>query len=740
MCFGVSILSFIPNIGLFLLSCFMYSLILFAPLFFIFSSVFFQILWYLLSRIVGYTLKAISIFTLNRKEDTLGDKHYGEIDSTYYSVSLSRLGGSFSSVLVLASTLLSIILSFDAFITCVFHSFNFVYYLPILPLIDLGWVQIEWAFFMDPVTCAMFVLITSVSFFIQLFSFSYMGEDASRVRFMYYLCFFMVAMLLLVSSPNLLQMFFGWELVGLASFLLINFWFARNDANAAAFKAMAFNRVGDCFFILAMVLFAFTCGSWDFDIIFCVSFLEPTFYNAFAFFFLIIAAFAKSAQFFFHSWLPDAMEGPTPVSALLHSATMVTAGVFLMVRCMDLIELFPYLRYFITFFGLLTAFYAMAIAAVADDTKRVTAYTTLNQLGFMFYGCGSLAVPTVIFHLVVHGFYKSFSFLTAAVELHDLEDEQDGESDQLDDITNPNSYDILSSLAFFSVNAIPFTSPSVSKEFMLLSGLESSSNYFMYLTTLVLFTGMVDEGRDDVEGDFSDSVFYSADFYASSQPPVFILAGCSGLAFFSIFSSSFLEEIFLDLSFTSNTTVNSFFWLDVRGSILIALPFLSLMFSEFDNSSKSSAGDFNLSSILVRNDFRYQSILFNSELWTYDLLISKLSVLFYKFSAWKTNFVLDKGTLEQLYVFYPILLGRFFRRFFDALYGLTIERVIPIFIISVYAWFFVSYFSYLAPGIFFSYIVSSFFSSGYVPGGTGEISLNRFTGFISYTRKDDLFQ
>ncbi len=295
----------------------------------------------------------------------------------------------------------------------------------------------------------MLFLITLVSFFIQIFVTACMGEDASQVRFVTYLSFFMIAMMLLVGASNFIQIFFGWELVGLASFLLINFWFARQDANAAAFKAIAVNRVGDCFLLLALLLFALQTGSFEFDTIFCLALTradQPIF--ALAFFCLVLGAFAKSAQFFFHTWLPDAMEGPTPVSALLHSATMVTAGVFLVLRFMDLLELIALVRYLVVFVGVLTAFYAMAIAAVADDTKRVTAYTTLNQLGFMLYGCGSLATATVLFHLIVHGFYKSFSFLVAAAELHDFEDEQDGEFDQLDPTTTNSLYDLLTTTVF----------------------------------------------------------------------------------------------------------------------------------------------------------------------------------------------------------------------------------------------------------------------------------------------------
>jgi NADH:ubiquinone oxidoreductase subunit 5 (subunit L)/multisubunit Na+/H+ antiporter MnhA subunit len=527
----------------------------------------------------------------------------------------------------------------------------------------------------------MFALIALVSFFIQLFASAYMGEDASQVRFMVYLCFFMIAMLLLVGAANFMQLFFGWELVGLASFLLINFWFARQDANAAAFKAMAVNRVGDCFLIFSMFIFACTYNTLDFDTIFCLASIQQSSTVAIGFFCLIVGAFAKSAQFFFHSWLPDAMEGPTPVSALLHSATMVTAGVFLTLRFMDLLELFPEVRYVVVFFGLLTAFYAMAIAAVADDTKRVTAYTTLNQLGFMFYGCGSLAFATVLFHLLVHGFYKSFSFLAAAVELHDFEDEQDGESDQPELAKTNSVYDLLSGLVFFSVNAIPFSSPSISKEFMLLAGLEKMPGYFTYLVTLILFSSFVDEGRDDVEGDYHDASFYVDELHTPSTVPAPMLAGCAGLATMSIFSASFLEEVFLDLGAYGSSA--PFFWLDTRGSILILLPFLSLLLAEFDGGSIKSSpiADFSKQPILDRTDANYQAILFNAELWYYDELVSRFNHFFYRFSFWHTSFVVDKGFFEQLYVVMPFRALAFAQRLSAHLYGPSVERLVVISIV-----------------------------------------------------------
>lgn len=616
-----------------------------------------------------------------------------------------RLGGYYTALAVAFSTFFSCVLCFDALATSIFHSFFFTYHLPLVFFFQFDWILAEWHFYFDQLVIFMFTLITLVSFFIQIFSVSYMGEDASHVRFMIYLSFFMIAIILLVGSANFLQLFFGWELVGLASFLLINFWFSRQDANAAAFKAMAVNRVGDCFLLLAMFIFAFQYSTFEFDLLFCLV-NSTSLLSQVGFFCVVIGAFAKSAQFFFHSWLPDAMEGPTPVSALLHSATMVTAGVFLTLRFLDMLEVFPLVRYVVVFFGLLTAFYAMAIAAVADDTKRVTAYTTLNQLGFIFYGCGSLAFSTVLFHLVVHGFYKSFSFLSAALELHDFEDEQDGESDQPEVASSNTIYDVLAATVFFSVNAIPFTSPSISKEFMLLSGLEKIPDYFTYMVVLILFSSFVDEGRDDVETDFYDSTYYADELHVHSSVPSYMLTGCLGLGSLSIISATFLEEMFLDLNTYSGS--QSFFWLDTRGSILIALPFLSLLAADFESAGKTSfASDFSKSSVFSRADSRYQAILFNSELWFYDELVSRFSSYFYVLSYWQTNFVLDKGFFEQVYVQGPLSFFAFVQRNAAYILNLTLEK-------TVFTTLFVLFFFYVlffntGFGLFTVFFVFSYF-------------------------------
>jgi len=538
----------------------------------------------------------------------------------------SRIGGFYSALAVCFATFVSAVVSLDAFIFMLNSSFSLVYYTDIVRIFSVGFLKADWHFYFDTLTLSIFVLICVVSFFIQIFSVSYMGEDASHVRFILYLCFFIVAMLLLVGSANFVQLFFGWELVGLASFLLINFWYSRQDANSAAFKAVAVNRVGDCFLLLAIFMFAFNYRTLCFDTIFSI--FNVDFLTGLSFLFLIIGCFAKSAQFFFQVWLPDAMEGPTPVSALLHSATMVTAGVFLSLRFMDIMEAFLYVRYVVVFFGIITALYAMSIAAVADDTKRVTAYTTLNQLGFIFFGCGSLAGATVLFHLIVHGFYKSYSFLSAAIELYDFEDEQDGEFDNLDTTDTFNFYDLLSALVFFSINAIPFTSPSISKEFLLLSGLENIPEYFTFFVALILFSSPVDEGRDDIDDQY-DMAGYTDDIHVSGSFPPFIVVGCVSLGLLSLISSTFLEEIFIDINtYWSSSSV--WIWLDTKGSILIFLPFLSLVLSEFDQSKLGHVEDFNNRMQIYRTSEDYQAVLFNSELWYYDEFVTH----------WQVNFLL----------------------------------------------------------------------------------------------------
>jgi len=399
-----------------------------------------------------------------------------------------------------------------------------------------------------------------------------------------------------------------------------------------------------------MFIFVHEYQTLEFDLLFSI--YEPTYWTGIAFLFLVFGAFAKSAQFIFHGWLPDAMEGPTPVSALLHSATMVTAGVFLMLRFMDMLATFDYIRFMVTFFGLLTALYAMSVAAVSDDTKRVTAYTTLNQLGFMFFGCASLAGSTVLFHLIVHGLYKSFSFLVAACELHDLEDEQDGESDALDPTGVNTFYDLLSGVVFLCVNAIPFSSPSISKEFILISGMESVSDYFTFLIMAVLFASPVDEGREDYD-DYPNYLFYTDDAYVPSAVPFSMNFSVISLGVLSILSSLYMENFFLDMAMQWSY-VSDYSWITARGSSFIILPFLSVVYSEFDTSRITIFEDFSFRTIFRRSENRYQALLLNAELWYLEERASRFYTKFYSFTNYLTNQVLDKGYLEYYFVALPL--------------------------------------------------------------------------------------
>ena len=305
----------------------------------------------------------------------------------------------------------------------------------LLKWMDSGELQVNWALQIDTLTAVMLVVVTTVSALVHIYSVGYMSHDPAKPRFMAYLSLFTFAMLMLITSDNFVQMFFGWEGVGLASYLLIGFWFKKPTANAAAIKAFVVNRVGDFGFGLGiwaiymlfgsvefstvfakapeMVGQTFTFLSWEFDILTTICLL------------LFVGAMGKSAQFLLHTWLPDAMEGPTPVSALIHAATMVTAGVFMVARCSPLFEYSPTALDVVTIVGASTAFFAATVGLVQNDIKRVIAYSTCSQLGYMFFALGVGAYEAAIFHLFTHAFFKALLFLGSGSVIHAMSDEQD---------------------------------------------------------------------------------------------------------------------------------------------------------------------------------------------------------------------------------------------------------------------------------------------------------------------------
>jgi NADH-quinone oxidoreductase subunit L len=299
----------------------------------------------------------------------------------------------------------------------------------------VGTLKVEWAFRVDALTVVMLVVVNTVSSLVHLYSVGYMHEDPSRPRFFAYLSLFTFAMLMLVTADNLIQMFFGWEGVGLASYLLIGFWYEKPSANAAAIKAFVVNRVGDFGFLLGIFTVFFVTKSVGFETIFAAApglgdktahlFGHDWPVMEVACFLLFLGAMGKSAQFLLHTWLPDAMEGPTPVSALIHAATMVTAGVFMVARLSPLFEQAPAVLSFVTIIGGTTCFFAATIGCTQTDIKRVIAYSTCSQLGYMFVGLGVGGYGLGIFHLFTHAFFKALLFLCAGSVIHAMHHEQD---------------------------------------------------------------------------------------------------------------------------------------------------------------------------------------------------------------------------------------------------------------------------------------------------------------------------
>lgn len=298
---------------------------------------------------------------------------------------------------------------------------------PVLDWIHIGDFQAPWELRLDALTAVMLVVVFGVSTLVHLYSIGYMSQDPSIPRFMSYLSLFTFCMGMLVTSNNLLQMFFGWEGVGLCSYLLIGFWFDRDRANAASMKAFIVNRVGDFGFILGIFGVYVTFGSIEFSEIFGkVGGAEPSGLSMTVICLLLfVGAMGKSAQIGLHVWLADAMEGPTPVSALIHAATMVTAGVFMVARLSPLFEQAPLALEVIAVIGATTAFFASTIALTQNDIKRVIAYSTCAQLGLMFLACGLGAYNLAIFHLMTHAFFKALLFLGAGSVIHAMSDEQD---------------------------------------------------------------------------------------------------------------------------------------------------------------------------------------------------------------------------------------------------------------------------------------------------------------------------
>ena len=342
--------------------------------------------------------------------------------------------------------------------------------------INSGSFNASWSIYIDSLSSLMFVVITIVSSLVHIYSIGYMSHDPHKTRFMSYLSLFTFSMLILVSSDNFLQLFFGWEGVGLCSYLLIGFWFKKETANAAAIKAFIVNRIGDFGLALGIFLIFYVFGTVNYEGVFSevnnftnndISFLGIKFNTInLICILLFIGAMGKSAQIFLHTWLPDAMEGPTPVSALIHAATMVTAGVFLIVRCSPIYEFSELALNIITIIGMSTAFFAATVALVQNDIKKIIAYSTCSQLGYMFFAIGVGAYNVAMFHLFTHAFFKALLFLGAGSVIHSFQNQQN--IDEMGGVWKKMPYTwILMIIGTLALTGFPFLSGFYSKDAIL---------------------------------------------------------------------------------------------------------------------------------------------------------------------------------------------------------------------------------------------------------------------------------
>ncbi|KIZ36874.1 MULTISPECIES: NADH-quinone oxidoreductase subunit L [Rhodopseudomonas] len=436
----------------------------------------------------------------------------------------------------------------------------------LFPWINSGDLQVAWSLRVDTLTAVMLVVVTSVSSLVHLYSIGYMNDDPNRPRFFGYLSLFTFAMLMLVTADNLVQMFFGWEGVGLASYLLIGFWYQKPSANAAAIKAFVVNRVGDFGFALGIFAIYMLIGSTDFETIFAgapglVGKTIPLFgWHADALtltcLLLFMGAMGKSAQFLLHTWLPDAMEGPTPVSALIHAATMVTAGVFMVARLSPLFELAPDAQTFVMFIGGTTAFFAATIGLVQNDIKRIIAYSTCSQLGYMFVAMGAGAYSVGIFHLFTHAFFKALLFLGSGSVIHAMHHEQDirrmgGLKDKI-----PFTY-IAMVIGTLALTGFPLTAGYFSKDAIIESAYASHNPMAFYgFVMTVVAAGLTSFYSwrlifKTFHGEPHDQAHHQA-AHESPLPmliPLFVLAVgalAAGFPFKELFAGHGIEEFFRD--------------------------------------------------------------------------------------------------------------------------------------------------------------------------------------------------
>jgi NADH-ubiquinone oxidoreductase chain 5 len=525
--------------------------------------------------------------------------------------------------------------------------------------IKLDYISIEFRFLFDSLTVTMLVIITVISSLVHVYSTEYMSEDPHFIRFMSYLSLFTFFMILLVTSNNFLQMFFGWEGVGLSSYLLINFWYTRIQANKAAMKAMIVNKIGDISLLFALFFLFFYFKSLDYSIIFTLApFFTFKYINVFGYdilllniicFFLLIGAVGKSAQLGLHTWLPDAMEGPTPVSALIHAATMVTAGVFLIIRCSPLFEYSPVILQLVLFIGGLTAFFAATIGAFQNDLKKVIAYSTCSQLGYMVYVCGLSNYSVSLFHLFNHAFFKALLFLSAGSIIHAMSDEQDMRKFGGLQSVLPVTY-VMIFIASLALMGFPYLTGFYSKDIII----ELAYSKYLISGQFIHWLGLLTAGCTAYYS--IKSLFLTFLTKANGFKQVFLnahegsytlLIPLMVLGFLSIFVGFLTKDLFIGLG--SDFFDNSIFILDNNLLFLQSefIPFyiknLPVLFSSIGIFLYFILLHFNIKSKTISKKLYY----FFQKKWYLDLIYNKFIVeKSFDVGYYVTFLTLDKGFIE----------------------------------------------------------------------------------------------
>ncbi len=467
----------------------------------------------------------------------------------------NKIGDKPSQIITCLMVSISAFLSIIIFTKVIFSGYenNVV----IATWINSGSLNVNWSIKVDALSSVMLVVVTLVSSLVHIYSVGYMSHDPHKPRFMAYLSLFTFAMLTLVTSDNFLQLFFGWEGVGLCSYFLIGFWYKKETANAAAMKAFLVNRVGDFGFALGIFLIFYIFGTVNYNEVFD---LIPTItdkkINFLSFdvnitdlicLLLFVGAMGKSAQFLLHTWLPDAMEGPTPVSALIHAATMVTAGVFLVVRCSPIYEYSQLALSFITLIGMTTAFFAATVALVQTDIKKIIAYSTCSQLGYMFFAAGVGAYNVAIFHLFTHAFFKALLFLGSGSVIHSFRDEQD--INQMGGVWRklPYTY-VLMILGTLALTGFPLLSGYYSKDAIIEFAFVSQTKFGLYAASIGVLTALMTSIYSwrlifkTFHGKYNNKKLAIETMHES---PITMLAPLIILAIGAIFAGMFFKELFI---------------------------------------------------------------------------------------------------------------------------------------------------------------------------------------------------